>query len=286
MYNLIHDETELKYFFDNIVPDLKPTEVFFVSLSCRNKYLTDAEKKMFSLSRTEMIERRVIRLRDWNRFLRTIRKFETNFGSYKTKTNLDIPEKCIIIYWNINPSDTLKTYKEFSKTMLEYQYELSHCYTDERNVENIVTRINKMDHLMYTCYQKNRGVKHWIDLDFDVPKETRIPYKMNQWLKDQNLETFYWIETHGGFHLLVKPSELKFNPNEIVERGYNILKDYYVSLLVDDDAVSWVVLSGQVEKQHYLAEQHEIKQNENFMVPLPGTFQGGFPVRVLKDLDS
>ena len=165
MYNLINDEEEVKKFFDKVVPPLKNNEVYFVSLSARNKYLTAEEREELNLGRTEMFEKRVIRNDSFERFLRTLRKFETNEGSYLTKNGSNIPNKSIIVYFNINPSDVLKAYKEHNHTMNEYMFELAHCASEKRDTENIMKRIRKMDDLLTTCFQKNTGTKHYIDVD-------------------------------------------------------------------------------------------------------------------------
>lgn len=73
---LIHDEEELKWFFDNILPELKPTETYFLSLSARSKYLTEEEKVSLELGYTEMFAKTIVRKRNWERFLRTVRKLE------------------------------------------------------------------------------------------------------------------------------------------------------------------------------------------------------------------
>ena len=54
--NLIADVDELKWFYDNVLPNLKQAEVYFLSLSGRNKYLTDEEKQYYQLGRNEMFE--------------------------------------------------------------------------------------------------------------------------------------------------------------------------------------------------------------------------------------
>lgn len=51
MSKLIHNREEYNKFI-NILPDLKDDEVYFLSLSARNKYLTDAERTLFGLGRT------------------------------------------------------------------------------------------------------------------------------------------------------------------------------------------------------------------------------------------
>jgi hypothetical protein len=257
MYKIIYDEEELKKFFD-ILPPLKSTEVFFVSLSARNKYLTKELQTYYGLGRTEMFEKRIIRYRDWERLLRTLRKFETAAGSYLTKKGLNIPDRCITCYININPSDTLKAYKEFNQTMTEYMYELAHCATDNRDLDNISKRINKMDNLLMTCYQKNRGTKHFIDIDFDIPKSNEIFWEFishfTYHLDDNNVK-YHVIDTHSGYHVLLERDTVKFNFTELINPLNKKAKNLYNS---------------------------EVVLNKNEMIPIPGTLQGNYEVRFIE----
>lgn len=97
MNQFIYDENELKKFFDLYVPDSLPNEVYFISLSARNKYLTPEEKEELGLGKTEMMERRIIREKNWNKFIRSIRKFETNERAITSKNGFCIPKKCMTI---------------------------------------------------------------------------------------------------------------------------------------------------------------------------------------------
>jgi hypothetical protein len=69
-YVLLIDEDEFEKFYKHCVPELGPDEVFFISLSARNKYLTEQERRDLELGRTEMFARRLIRQRDFSRFTR------------------------------------------------------------------------------------------------------------------------------------------------------------------------------------------------------------------------
>lgn len=255
MYKLIYSEEELKKYFDLVMKPLISTEVFFVSLSARNKYLTEEERRELLLGRTEMFERKLVRYYDWNRFLRTIRKFETNEGSYTTKNNSNIPQKCIVCYININPSDTLKAYKEFNEEMNKYMYEISSNSIKGHDIDNIINRIKKMDHLLETCYQKSVGTKYWVDVDFDIPKEHFSLVQLFQKELNENNVKSIVIETKSGFHVLLDKSTINYN---------------FTKTIIDINEVA----SRQLE-------DFEIVLNKNSMIPLPGTIQAGHEVKIL-----
>ncbi len=262
-YNLIHDEKELKHFFDEVMPPLTSNEVYFFSLSARNKYLSLEEREHFGLGRTEMFERTIVREKDWNKFLKKIVRYQTVEGGYLTKKNLPIPEKSIVVYFNINPTNVLKAYNEFLGTMNEYFMELGLNASKSGDIDNVSKRINKMDVLLMNCLQRNRGTKHYIDVDFDIPKnQDWILNKFLNNLKENNV-TYYVIDTKSGFHVLLKRDTIKYNFTEVVKN-------------LEQEANTFR-LGKMISEQHW-----EIAVNKNGMIPLPGTYQGGHPVRIIK----
>ncbi len=266
-YSFIYDVEELKYFYDNILPDLNPTEVYFVSLSARKKYLTEEEIVEYQLGRTEMFCKSLIRKREWDRFLRTIRKFECHKGGYTTKNGKSIPEKSIVVYININPSSTLQAIAGFKKVLAEYEVELaSMALLGKRgDIESLGYRLNKIDNNLYTEYQQSRGKKVWIDIDMDIDKGFKI-YKdkdFKKFLKEKKINTYYFIDTKSGYHMLIKKDELKFNPKDIIDRATELYEEWHF------------------EEYGVNVKDFEIIINRNEMLCVPGTLQGGYPVIIL-----
>lgn len=274
MHKIIHSEEELKWFYDNIVPKLEDSEAHFVSLSARNKYLTKEEQVSLALGRTEMFERRIIRKNNWRRFLRTIRKFEVNEKAYVTKNDSLIPSKAMVCYFNINPSDVLKAYRDFNKVVNEYMYELAQCAVTKHRMDNILQRIGKMPTTLMNAYQKATGTRYWIDFDFDIDKDF-LPYIQKIVEEIKNHEgTAYIVDTKSGFHLLVSKDTKfsgNFNPKTIVDIGMESAKqDFYNK----NPHANYVSLNDHLESI-------EIMHNKNAMIPLPGTWQAGHPVTVI-----
>lgn len=247
--DLIYSEEEIKKFYSNVLPPLSNSEVYFVSLSARNKYLTQEERVLLNLGRTEMFERRIVRNNDYNKFIRTIKKFEVKDGSYTTKNNSIIPDKCIICYININPSNTLKALNEFNKTINEYYLEISICASEGRDPTNILSRINKCDTLLMNCFQRNRGKKHYIDVDFDT-KNALALIAFTDELTSKEVE-HHIIETKSGFHVLLKSDTITYN------------------------------FTKKLNELNNESVDGEIVVNKNGMVPLPGTLQGGYKVKLI-----
>jgi hypothetical protein len=263
-YSIVYDEEELKYFYTNILPRLTETEVYFVSLSARNKYLSEEEREELQLGRTEMFNKTIVRKDEWGRFIRSIRKFECNKRGYTTKNNSYIPEKSIVCYININPSDTIKALGEFKKVLNEYEIEIASIAFNKRQTTNIAQRLNKLDNSLMTAYQQSTGEKTWIDIDCDVNKKYK-PHEdeeLKEYMEYKGLKDYYWIDTRSGYHLLLKRKELTFNPQDLTKEIY---KGYY----------------SYMNSINEIYGSTEVIVNKNAMIPLPGTFQGGYPVRVL-----
>ena len=261
-HSFIFDVSELEFFYNNILPPLDKNEVYFVSLSARNKYLSPEEREELGLGRTEMFERTVIRERVWERFLKKIKSYERNKESFLTKKGFAIPSKCITVYFNVNPTNVLKAYNEFSKTMSEYFMELGINVSKGGDIDNVGKRINKMDVLLMNCFQRNMGRKHYIDIDFDIPKdEIRIvDFFINDLKKRTENAVYFVIDTRSGFHVLLKRDTIKYNFNESISASIEYAKEIGIDV----------------------NNNFEIVNNKNLMIPLPGTLQGGYPVRVIR----
>lgn len=257
MLTFIHDKEELKKFFDIILPPLNNEEVYFVSMSARNKQLTEDERLFYDLGRTEMFERKIIREKDWMNFFRTIRKFEMHEEGITGRLGVPLPPHCLILYLNINPCNMIMAWRKFQDEMTE-------------NVFNLVSGrgsdpafFKRMNRLMMNAVQTSKGTKHYIDIDIDfIDKEKASSYEfVNLFTKefaDRGVEYFV-VSTKGGFHILLKKSTLKFNYNELVENWNQPGPVYGIK---------------------------EVTVNKNDMIPIPGTLQAGYPVTVWWEMSN
>ena len=257
---LIHDENEVKWFFDKVLPPLAPAEIYFFSLSARNKYLTTEEREMYGLGRTEMFEKTIVRERNWEKFIKKIRRLECDTRGYVTRKNLPIPSKTMVLYVNINPSNTLKAIGMLNKLLNEYFQEMGSLALKGGDTENFINRINKIDNNLMSYYQQATGTVHWVDFDFDVPKDINIVDYSTEILKEFEISNFHWIDTKSGYHCLVDSKQIRFNPNDLLKKIEEVL-----------------LAENMINSE----EKYEIIYNKNAMVPLPGTLQGGHPVRIL-----
>ena len=257
---IIGSETELRRFFDEVVPPLKKSELFFASLSARDKYLTDEEREFYKLGRTEMFERRLILERDWRLFSTTIKKYECVEGAYTCDNGAIIPSKCVMVYWNINPSNAVDAYFEFNENMAKSM----RAYIKSSKADTLpFTNSNR---LLMNQMQKNRGTKHHIDIDVDfVSRKVKNSEVGQQVLNRMTAEfkshgvKFFVVDTHGGYHFLLKKETIKYDYTKFVEALHETKSEGVIK---------------------------ECKVNENEMVCLPGTFQGDHLVHIMYEISN
>jgi hypothetical protein len=256
-YHFIYDIDELKYFFDKVLPPLSLEENYFISLSCRKKYF-DGNSKWKIQGTSEMFERRLIREHDWNLFLRTIYKYQACEGSYTDKENNPMDPNSMIIYINFNPCNVIKAYQEF---MIK---------TNE-NLMNLIFKVGSsldyfkhIDRKLMTAMHHARGIKHYIDIDIDYKPNTKntalginVINFITDFLKSKKIN-FYVIDTHGGYHILMKYDSVHF--------------DYMTQLKLIQSQYSEVL--------------DDIMNNAQGMIPVPGCLQASYPVLINKSLSN
>jgi hypothetical protein len=253
-HKLISDESEIKRFV-GILPHLALDEVYFVSLSARNKYLTDKEKQEIGLGRAEMFNRRLVKCASnpdeaFDMYLRTIKSFECIYGGITTKSHEIIPDKCLVVYANINAVSGKKALRLFLSKAIDNIF-------DSTADVNCIAKMASLDSMLMNCYQQSRSTKKFIDIDFDIPANAYdLLVQFIRVLKENNI-TYYVIKTKSGYHVLMQTDTIKFNYN-ITVHELNATAQY-----------------------RYGKEHVEVIQNKNEMIPVPGTYQGGFPVTFL-----
>jgi hypothetical protein len=250
---LIHNEDEVKRFVRMLAP-LENHEMYFVSLSARNKYLTEDERREYSLGRTEMFNRRMVKnskhssLEDT--YVRVLRSMECDERGYLTRNGKPIPSKTLIAYALINPSDGFEAARQFSQQVLHQAF--------EEHTEDAMSFFGHIDSKLNNNLQAATKRKVWIDIDFDVPHKYR--HALEEFLKELRslgVEA-HPISTKSGFHVLLKKETLKFNYVQLV-KNY----DDWLNVEIDSEKTVEAII------------------NRNAMIPIPGTIQGGYEVHFL-----
>ena len=262
IYRFLADEEELKFFWDYGISPLKKNEIYFISLSARNKLLTAEERLFYQLGRSEMFGKQQIRHDDFNIFIQHIKRFECRRDAYLTKSGIPYPQKVLRIYINITPIDAYKAMKD----QINYLTEVLTSLTDsalnnsQNGIEDSFYKVRKSFDTCQSLFARNFGTKEWVDIDIDLDEEYTENLYNN--IKDIFKEYFtdsgdvMFIRTSGGIHCLIRKSKLKMNPNDICKKLSKVIK------------------------------AKEIIRNNNEMIPCPGTYvDEDFIVRVLNKED-
>lgn len=244
---LIVDHEQYNYFTTKVLPPLAPDEVYFVSMSARNKYLTTNEREYYALGRTEMYARLIIRSKTGFDYGMT--KLGALDSVRLTKNNMPIPEKAKVVYVNVNPSSSLKACLLFDRETAKMTSEILVAGLNGKSAN--LTGFAFADRKLMNCFQKATGTRHWLDVDIDSTDNTLVTMLRGELNVHQI--THYVVKTRSGWHVLIARTDLngtKYRLHETVTRLNNAAK----------------------------TDGGEVVFNNNAMLPLPGTLQGGFLV--------
>lgn len=260
MKSLIKDQNQFNNFVNNILPPLiDGEELYFISLSFRNKYLAGipiegtgllTEREYYGLGRTEMTGR-TLGYGDWEY---TMAKLASNLTYRKTKTGLPYPEKAMVVYVNINPSNIMKASISLAKNIMNVTGEMIDAYSNGKQPNK--KQLIKVDRLLMNYIQKSTGTRHFIDIDVDAGLEYAQTLAVS--LMEYDVE-HYVIKTHGGYHVLIRRESLNKVQKELK-------------------------LHEVINRLHLRANQNggEVLFNKNNMLPMPGTLQAGKLVEVVE----
>ena len=268
-YSIVADEKEIKRFFQSALnTGLKDCESYMLSLSCRHKKLTEEQRQTLGVGRSEMI-RTTIRRRhsdglSFQAFKESVYAYECRKEGLLTKKGFPYPEEGLVLYLYLNPCSDLDCLDDTVNYILQRKSEMIN-HVVKQNDSYVKESLYKLsiafDHYK-SCHAQHPSRKVLIDFDLDVDFEESNEKEAIQAIRDCtetffNKGSFWLVRTSGGIHIVVRSSELKFNPTD------------YTKALTE---VAWKKSYGQIKECIY---------NKNCMIPLPGTFQYGKPVYVL-----
>jgi hypothetical protein len=237
--------------FMKIMPEAGPNEAYFISLSGRAKYLTDVEREEITLGRQEMFGRETASSKEFL-MSHSMRALDSHLIARRTKNDKKIPHSCLVCYMNINPSNMVNAYLLFQNEMNREIRGMVLALQNgkEPNYEYIQIQQRKL----MNCIQRTSNKKYFIDIDCDTKDEIATGFLKNN-MDNAGIE-YHIIESKNGFHFMIRKETLKglkFNLKELCDK---------TSKLVKGDP--------------------EVMINGNAMVPVPGTYGGGFLVKFIK----
>lgn len=236
---MIEDAEQFGRFIEWL-PELQQDEVYFLSLSARNKYLTEEERVTFGLGRTEMFSRFTAHDKPGIQYV--MQKLKASLLYRRTRSGNEIPTKALVTYMNVNPCSMIDAYVEFKGQIDNIMREMLVAHNHGKNGPSFEPWWKLERHLM-NCVQRSKARRLIVDIDIDT-HDPLIQGELCVFLSSHNIE-HRLIKTQGGYHVLIKKE--------------TIGKTNIFSKIQELDA--------RCEK--------EVVINKNGMVPVPGTLQAG-----------
>jgi hypothetical protein len=269
VYEFLKDIDELKWFWTYAMRPLKPNEAYFISTSARNKRLSEEEREYFQVGRSEMFHKEIIAEDDYPRFLRGIRRCETNKFAYLTRAGMPYPDNVLVLYANIAPTDAYSAMTKQIDNLIAIQRELvdSVLKNSQQGIAQSYRNIRHSHTTGQSIFARSFSDSDWADIDSDIDNyETgegrEAIQSVKAFLYDEiGRGNFIQVRTAGGFHWLVRKSKLS-----------NVGRKHKT------DPVAAIISSmASIFGLHGIVI-NEIVKNRNEMIPLPGTVQYGFHV--------
>ena len=225
-YKIITEPDKLREFIQWL-PELQNGECYYVCLFGRSKYALD--KTEFKADKQQL--KRFTSNKEY--LFDKIKQLECELGSYKQKGK-EIPQEMLCLYITPNPRSYVKATKESLKKFADL---ITKEYSGYNPHQEVLSQI-----------QTECSRKFYFDLDFDgVDIE-----KMKPLIEERiNKDCLTYVQTRGGFHLLIKLNEIN---KDYIKTWYNTL----------------TVLDGC-----------DVRGDN--LLPVCGTYQGGFTPTLIKN---
>lgn len=191
-YQIVKDEHLLKDFI-KWLPELKPTEKYYMCLFARNKYC----KELTHIKNDKAQLKRFVT--DKERMFQKIKQLEIEEGWYLQK-DTPVPQKALALYITPNPRD-------MKKAAINTMVKLATSLRDQNDLMNV--HQEAMSEI-----QKAKSRTCWIDFDIDFDKDNIFEGGFEGHFttiikRNLNSESYVCLKTRGGIHILVNPDKVE-----------------------------------------------------------------------------
>lgn len=292
MTSLIYDEEQVRKFYREVITKTPagPFDVDFFCVAARKKYMTEAEREATRLGDTCMMEKTICREIDEDIFVHKLQKVDACLDHLYSHNGANIPRSCMVLYMNVNHTSMINALKDFKTDVATVESELYDVFIKNGSRENIGNKLKRLDNIVLKAYQnpKNIAKRNWIDIDMDINPEKisseNIKFAISYLLDCYNVKEeeftgdnlYKIIRTHGGYHVLINTDTIsKSNTFHAKNNTGRDIKKEMLSIKSFMD-----ILEVEAGDKAGFDSIKEIKINQNGMVPIPGTLQGGKEVRI------
>lgn len=191
-YKIVQDEKILKEFIDWL-PELQPTEKFYMCLFARSKYSKNKEGEN-TLPHIKSDKAQLKRfVTDKERMFLKIKQLEIQLGWYQQK-DLIVPQEVLALYITPNP-------REMWRASIRSMVKLAQCIENENKLMNphqeVLSEIQRTK--SRTCY-----------IDFDIDAEGEELEKAKSLIPNVvNMDAVTLLQTRGGIHCLIDPNKVQ-----------------------------------------------------------------------------
>lgn len=278
--SLIWSEKQILDFYDTIYPWVSegdPWYTEFFCLAARKKYMTEEQKRNINLGDTCMMFKTIIKEHNPKKFLSKVHQADACADFFTDRDNNYIPKNCIVYYININRTNILKAMREFKGLLNDWDYDLGTLlqFSNMNKKENIGNQLKTVQNNLLKSFQDPKNIEgDWLDIDCDFGTQFDAAAYRESLMDFLATTDVHVVSTHGGCHILVSKSAISdYNRNMAQVFPKKEMKEHAMTL---DKILSHV---RELAADDFSEETiKEIKLNQNQAVPLPGTFQGDFPV--------
>lgn len=273
-HRIVWDDDVVREFDELLNSDLGGDRVRVATLLARSKYLSPEERfEVDSPSLKNMhLTRRLVRRGE--PLLQTARAYETPVETYLCQGRdgrpKPIPAGCLALYVTVRPRSCWKAYAQLSAkvqqmvadSLIESSDETRSSREAGQNALEFVTRLEsefKGAVHRAVCFRS----RHLLDLDVDTKDPEKLA-ELGNLFRELGVadKMFCAVETRGGFHVVFDK-----------ERVQSALGRLHVFAQATRFSAHNALGKGVVK--------HWLSVSGDGMIPVPGTFQGGFPVRLL-----
>ena len=249
----------------------------FFCIAARRKYLDQKAKEHVKFGNTCMMHKTILKEYDVHKFQTKLLQADKIMDYFYDRDYNAIPRNCMVFYMNVNHTDVLKAMNDFETQLTSWHYDISSLmrFKNGNKVSNIAKQIKSVQNSLLKSFQDPANkVFRWIDIDCDLIK----PFDP-QTIKDHLTEICgFWVPvivTQGGVHCLVNAMSLtKYNSEIAASHDKREVKD-----LVLNPPKIVNMLKEFLDSKFIIYK--ECTFNQNAAVPIPGTMQNDFPVRMI-----